>query len=91
LRLEPLNSATELRRGFWVLGEEVNWVGFCLKKEQKESFGVVVWVTMGHSSKKKKRGGGSGRRSKGRTQLKDHASQVGADDNELLSEEITAL
>ncbi|XP_062173288.1 eIF-2-alpha kinase GCN2 isoform X4 [Alnus glutinosa] len=48
---------------------------------------------MGHSSKKKKRGGGggSGKRSKGRTQLKDHASHVGAEDNELLSEEITAL
>jgi hypothetical protein len=71
----------------------VNWVGFYLKKEQKGSFGVVVWVRMGHSSKKKKRGGGggSGKRSKGRTQLKDHASHVGAEDNELLSEEITAL
>lgn len=47
---------------------------------------------MGHSSKKKKRGGGGGgRKSKGRTQLKDHASHVGGDDNELLSEEITAL
>ncbi|KAK7312406.1 hypothetical protein VNO77_36234 [Canavalia gladiata] len=42
---------------------------------------------MGHSSKKKKRGGGSGRRSKS----KDHASQFGADDNDQLSEEITAL
>ncbi|TKY67456.1 serine/threonine-protein kinase GCN2 [Spatholobus suberectus] len=46
---------------------------------------------MGHSSKKKKRGGGSGRRSKGRTQSKDHASQFGADDYDQLSEEITAL
>lgn len=46
---------------------------------------------MGHSSKKKKRGGGgSGRRNKGRTPLKDHASQSD-DDNELLAEEITAL
>ena len=48
---------------------------------------------MGHSSKKKKRGGGgSGKRSKGRTPLKDHgAHHQSADDNELLSEEITAL
>ncbi|KAJ7980699.1 protein kinase family protein [Quillaja saponaria] len=46
---------------------------------------------MGHSSKKKKRGGGSGRRSKGRNPSKDHASHDGGDDNELLSEEITAL
>ncbi|CAJ1933325.1 unnamed protein product [Sphenostylis stenocarpa] len=46
---------------------------------------------MGHSSKKKKRGGGSGRRSKGRTQSKDHASQFGADDYDQLSDEITAL
>ncbi|KAG2397819.1 eIF-2-alpha kinase [Vigna angularis] len=46
---------------------------------------------MGHSSKKKKRGGGSGRRSKGRTQSKDHASQFGADDYDQLSEEITAV
>ncbi|KAH1220237.1 eIF-2-alpha kinase GCN2 [Glycine max] len=46
---------------------------------------------MGHSSKKKKRGGGSGRRSKGRTQSKDHASQFGSDDYDQLSEEITAL
>ncbi|WVZ04349.1 hypothetical protein V8G54_025155 [Vigna mungo] len=46
---------------------------------------------MGHSSKKKKRGGGSGRRSKGRTQSKDHASQSGADDYDQLSEEITAV
>ena len=38
-------------------------------------------------SKKKKAGG---RRSKGRASLKDHNSQDG-DDNELLSEEITAL
>ncbi|KAK4286606.1 hypothetical protein QN277_003135 [Acacia crassicarpa] len=45
---------------------------------------------MGHSSRKKKRGGGSGRRIKGRTPLKDHASQVSGVDNEL-SEEITAL
>lgn len=45
---------------------------------------------MGHSSRKKKRGGGVGRRIKGRTPLKDHASQVSEDDNEL-SEEITAL
>lgn len=45
---------------------------------------------MGHSSKKK-RGGGSGRRAKGRTPLKDHAAHDGVDDNELLSEEITAL
>ncbi|KAK7262583.1 hypothetical protein RJT34_30157 [Clitoria ternatea] len=46
---------------------------------------------MGHSSKKKKRSGGSGRRSKGRTQSKDHASQSGDDDNDQLSDEITAL
>ncbi|KAM4106014.1 hypothetical protein ACB094_04G035100 [Castanea mollissima] len=48
---------------------------------------------MGHSSKKKKKGGGggSGRRSKGRTTLKDQASHIGGDDNELLNEEITAL
>lgn len=48
---------------------------------------------MGHSSKKKKRGGGggSGRRSKGRTPSKDHASPFAADDNEQLAEEITAL
>ncbi|XP_024030685.1 eIF-2-alpha kinase GCN2 isoform X2 [Morus notabilis] len=46
---------------------------------------------MGHSAKKKKRGGGSGKRTKGRTPLKDHASHESADDNELLSEEITAL
>ncbi|XVF65555.1 hypothetical protein PTKIN_Ptkin09bG0258400 [Pterospermum kingtungense] len=39
-------------------------------------------------SKKKKKGGG--RRSKGRASLKDHNSLDG-DDNELLSEEITAL
>lgn len=46
---------------------------------------------MGHSSNKKKRGGG-GRRSKARTPSKDHASQFGQDDdNEQLSEEITAL
>ncbi|XP_065866338.1 eIF-2-alpha kinase GCN2 isoform X2 [Euphorbia lathyris] len=46
---------------------------------------------MGHSSKKKKKGGGgSGRRSKGKTPFKDHASS-GVDDNELLAEEITAL
>ncbi|KAK3204428.1 hypothetical protein Dsin_018474 [Dipteronia sinensis] len=47
---------------------------------------------MGHASKKKKKGGGgsgSGRRNKGRAQLKDHTSDDG--DNELLSEEITAL
>ncbi|KAK6255367.1 hypothetical protein SCA6_016672 [Theobroma cacao] len=47
------------------------------------------------SKKKKKRGGGGGgggggRRSKGRASLKDHNSHDG-DDNELLSEEITAL
>lgn len=42
------------------------------------------------AKKKKKRGGGSGRRSKGRGQLKDHSSDNGGD-NELLSEEITAL
>ncbi|XP_021290176.1 eIF-2-alpha kinase GCN2 isoform X1 [Herrania umbratica] len=41
-------------------------------------------------SKKKKKGGGGGRRSKGRASLKDHNSHDG-DDNELLSEEITAL
>ncbi|XP_061357537.1 eIF-2-alpha kinase GCN2 isoform X2 [Gastrolobium bilobum] len=51
---------------------------------------------MGHSSKKKKKhggggGGGSGRRSKGRAPSTDHASQFGVDDNEQLSEEITAL
>ncbi|KAL9296504.1 hypothetical protein ACSQ67_022400 [Phaseolus vulgaris] len=46
---------------------------------------------MGHSSKKKKRGGGSGRRSKGRTQSKEHASQFGAEDYDQLSEEMTAL
>ncbi|XP_020236018.1 eIF-2-alpha kinase GCN2 isoform X2 [Cajanus cajan] len=46
---------------------------------------------MGHSSKKKKRGGGSSRRSKGRTQSKDHASQFADDDYDQLSEEITAL
>ncbi|OMO57620.1 hypothetical protein CCACVL1_25734 [Corchorus capsularis] len=40
-------------------------------------------------SKKKKKGGG-GRRSKGRASLKDHNSHDG-EDNELLSEEITAL
>ncbi|PON64017.1 Ubiquitin-fold modifier-conjugating enzyme [Parasponia andersonii] len=45
---------------------------------------------MGHSSKKKKRGGG-GKRAKGRTPLKDHPHHQGADDNELLAEEITAL
>ncbi|TXG72835.1 hypothetical protein EZV62_001414 [Acer yangbiense] len=48
---------------------------------------------MGHASKKKKKGGGgsgSGRRNKGRAQLKDHSSDNGGD-NELLSEEITAL
>lgn len=39
---------------------------------------------------KKKRGGGSGKRSKGRAPLKDHASQSNGDDSELL-EEITAL
>ncbi|KAH9727632.1 eIF-2-alpha kinase GCN2 [Citrus sinensis] len=39
---------------------------------------------------KKKKGGGSGRRSKGRAQSKDHSSST-VDDNELLSEEITAL
>ena len=50
----------------------------------------LVCLRMGHSSKKK-RGGGSGRRGKGRTPLKDHAAHVGGDDNELLSEEITAL
>lgn len=44
---------------------------------------------MGHSSKKKKRGG-SGKRSKGRTPLKNHASHA-EDDGEVLSEEITAL
>ncbi|CAL8993989.1 unnamed protein product [Prunus brigantina] len=44
---------------------------------------------MGHSSKKKKRGGGgSGKKKKA---LKDHGAYVGGDDNELLSEEITAL
>ncbi|KHN06206.1 Putative serine/threonine-protein kinase GCN2 [Glycine soja] len=32
-----------------------------------------------------------GRRSKGRTQSKDHASQFGADDYDQLSEDITAL
>ncbi|CAK8575820.1 unnamed protein product [Lathyrus sativus] len=46
---------------------------------------------MGHSSNKKKRGGG-GRRNKSRTPSKDHTSQFGNDDdNEQLSEEITAL
>lgn len=46
---------------------------------------------MGHSSKKKKKGGGgSGRRSKGRSQSKDHSFNA-LDDNELLAEEITAL
>lgn len=47
---------------------------------------------MGHSSKKKKKGGGggSGRRSKGRSQSKDHSYNA-LDDNELLAEEITAL
>lgn len=44
---------------------------------------------MGHSSKKKKRGGGgSGKKKKA---LKDHGAYVRGDDNELLSEEITAL
>ncbi|GKV13270.1 hypothetical protein SLEP1_g24305 [Rubroshorea leprosula] len=43
---------------------------------------------MGHSSKKKKKKGGG--RSKGRASSKDHASLDGGD-NELLSEEITAL
>ncbi|TQE11671.1 hypothetical protein C1H46_002707 [Malus baccata] len=38
--------------------------------------------------KKKKRGGGSGKKKKA---LKDHGAFVGDDDNELLSEEITAL
>ncbi|XP_048432338.1 eIF-2-alpha kinase GCN2-like [Pyrus x bretschneideri] len=38
--------------------------------------------------KKKKRGGGSGKKKKA---LKDHGAYVGDDDNELLSEEITAL
>ncbi|XP_058730031.1 eIF-2-alpha kinase GCN2 isoform X2 [Vicia villosa] len=45
---------------------------------------------MGHSSNKKKRGGG--RRNKSRTPSKDNNSQFGnGDDNEQLSEEITAL
>ncbi|KAK9932370.1 hypothetical protein M0R45_019610 [Rubus argutus] len=44
---------------------------------------------MGHNSKKKKRGGGgSGKKKKA---SKDHGAYVGDDDNELLSEEITAL
>ncbi|KAM5570160.1 eIF-2-alpha kinase GCN2 [Rosa sericea] len=43
---------------------------------------------MGHSSKKKKRGGGGGGSGKKKKPLKDHA---GAYDNDLLSEEITAL
>ncbi|KAJ0034165.1 hypothetical protein Pint_25782 [Pistacia integerrima] len=42
------------------------------------------------AKKKKKGGGGSGRRSKGRAQLKDQSSHNGGE-NELLSEEITAL
>ncbi|KAM6545969.1 hypothetical protein CsatB_026705 [Cannabis sativa] len=52
---------------------------------------------MGYGSKKKKRGGGggSGKRSKGRTPSKDHghgSTHHNTDsDNELLSEEITAL
>ncbi|GAV69857.1 Pkinase domain-containing protein/RWD domain-containing protein/HGTP_anticodon2 domain-containing protein/tRNA-synt_His domain-containing protein [Cephalotus follicularis] len=51
---------------------------------------------MGRNSKKKKRGGGgggggSGRRIKGRTPSKDHYVSQADDDNELLSEEITAL
>lgn len=41
---------------------------------------------MGRTSKKKKKRGGSGRRG----QLKDHGSNSD-EDNELLSEEITAL
>lgn len=75
----------------------MNWVGGFLKKELKDSVLFIYWsggfVRMGHSSKKKKKGGGggSGRRSKGRTTLKDQASHVGGDDNELLNEEITAL
>ena len=80
----------------------MNWVGGFLKKELKDSgflllifffFWSIGFVRMGHSSKKKKKGGGggSGRRSKGRTTLKDQASHVGGDDNELLNEEITAL
>lgn len=43
---------------------------------------------MGHSSKKKKRGGGG--RLKGRATSKDHSSR-GHEDNELISEEVTAL
>ena len=88
---------TKIRCGFWVLGEILNWVGGFLKKELKDSVFFIYWsggfVRMGHSSKKKKKGGGggSGRRSKGRTTLKDQASHVGGDDNELLNEEITAL
>ena len=75
----------------------MSWVGGFLKKELKDSVFFIYWsggfVRMGHSSKKKKKGGGggSGRRSKGRTTLKDQASHVGGDDNELLNEEITAL
>lgn len=59
--------------------------GFCLFLE------LWFWVggRMGHSSKKKKRGGGgSGKKKKA---SKDHGAYVGDDDNELLSEEITAL
>lgn len=44
---------------------------------------------MGHSSKKKKKHGGGGRL-KGRAQSKDHGSHA-RDDNEHISEEITAL
>ncbi|KAG0458553.1 hypothetical protein HPP92_023710 [Vanilla planifolia] len=44
---------------------------------------------MGHSSRKKKKSGG-GRKTRGKAPSKDHSSQPG-DDNELLSEELTAL
>lgn len=46
---------------------------------------------MGRNSKKKKRGGGvSARRSKGQLPSKDHGARP-ADDNDIISEEITAL
>lgn len=71
-------------------GEPGLWV-FDIQ-EEAEKVGVFGCLRMGRTKKKKKSGGGgSGRRGKGRTQLKDHAAHVGADDNELLSEEITAL
>lgn len=83
------------RRGSWVcqvssVSAFICEFGFKGYFGERARGGVVAASIHFLMGKKKKKGGGSGRRSKGRAQSKDHSSST-VDDNELLSEEITAL